>query len=121
MASIESRVTACCGVKEINGISNFVGRPKDALRRLLKPACHMVGGRYQRGSHAFYTFTQATVGAHEARRLSYGEQLKDAISRYKLGTVTSSPPVRNFNSGNMVKVYVWAIDWPGVTSWLDSL
>jgi hypothetical protein len=116
------RGTNCCGVREITWLSGHTGRPKNALRSILLQSLRLrADGVLDRPDFAFYTFTQAHITTEPARREAYGDQLKAAIERYGLGTVTVTAPVKNRGSGNYVKVYVWAVDWPAVLRFSATL
>ena len=51
---------------------------------------------------------------------NYGERLADYITAQNLGTVTASAINRNPNSGNDVRVFVWAVDKHALTDWWKS-
>ena len=59
---------------------------------------------------AFVWFSHNTT---ESGRRTVG-LIKDAIQKYKLGTVIENTPVLNPNSGYPIILYVWTVDWNAV-------
>ena len=39
------------------------------------------------------------------------------IKEHTLGHLTESPPVRNPNSGNTIRTWIWDVDWSALNSW----
>jgi hypothetical protein len=96
--------TACCGVNEITSLGDF-RNSKDALQEVCRDMY------WYEGNCAFITFTQAGSGTR------YGNNLKRYIESNKLGDVTVSPSKVNPNTGNRVRMFVWAINRPALDRW----
>ena len=110
---------ACCGVAEISGLRRY-STPENAMRSFAKVAQAKRGVLFtdflgmthytnQRG-RAFVMFS----GVEQA---AYHTKFASLIRRAKLGTVTTLAPRDNPNSGNMLKVYLWAPDWMRIEAW----
>lgn len=121
---ISIRSTSCCGLREVQGISNYNGKCRIGvtamLRALMIPPGHVWSPREKLMRPAFpmVLFTQATANKDAAYRLCYGDQIHQAITRLKLGTVTVTEPVRNGNSGNTIRAYIWTPDWAAAEKFL---
>lgn len=89
---------ACCGVGEIDGLSDY----KDSAQRALEALLRDNGVPRQ----PFIIFTQAT----SARKESYGDRFKAYLEAEGLGEVSISGYKANPNSGNFVKVFVWTVN-----------
>lgn len=88
---------ACCGVGEIDGLSEHDSAPH-ALEALLRD------NNVPR--QPFIIFTQAT----STRKEGYGDRFKAYLEKQGLGEVSVSGYRTNPNSGNFVKVFVWTVN-----------
>jgi len=87
----------CCALTEIAGIQNDEQEtPQDVLFGLASEEVYL-------SAITFFT----TARTHER-----GHRLVDAIHKYKLGTVYTTPTVANPNSGNRVQLFIWHVDIP---------
>lgn len=106
---------SCCGIKEISGISSrqdftesfisFIGdhgfSPRD---------------KKDKGFCRFLLFSQASRSPNPVR--GYGENFKKWILAHKFGKVSSTGgDVKNPNSGNYLKIYIWTVDWEAIRKW----
>ena len=123
----------CCGIKELKGISYVT--PKDAIQDFCfqRTAPDVIADGYT-GTHqsqmvrdilvrqkfgcAFVIFTHASPKGPMSG--SYGENLKAYIIEQKLGNVTIAGKERNPNSGNIVTVYLWAVNHDALFSWWEK-
>lgn len=111
----------CCAVTEISGL-NYMNRDDptaaaDALWNYCQQRAPSAPA-YPRCRYAL--FTEATYGA-ECDPQGYGHRFAKFIRDTGLGTLTDSiPEGKNPNSGNLVKVWVWIINWDALTAWIVS-
>lgn len=108
----------CCGIKEISGLSSrqdFTNSFIDFIR---------VQGFYpkeksDKGFCKFLLFSQASRTPNPVT--GYGERFQKWIRDHKFGKVTSTGgDVRNPNSGNYLKIYVWTVNWEAIRKWFLS-
>lgn len=107
--SISIQDTSCCGMHEIENLSEFKGRPKDALSSLLHASQY---DSTIRGS-AYIIFS----GVREER---YGQEFAALIKKYKLGTITKAPAKKNLNSGNVILAWIWTLDRRAIQKWAEK-
>jgi hypothetical protein len=85
----------CCGVKELNGISDY------SSKEVVK---FVKGYRYDNDVHPpFYLFT----GITDKR---YAQRLANYIKRNKLGRVVQTQSKVNPNSNNHITAYLWQVN-----------
>jgi hypothetical protein len=110
----------CCGVIELNWICSRT--PEDIITRLNKvDDGHLYPLQYLHGQHhatkpqfpyAFLVFSQAGAGG------TYGEDLAKFIRKNKLGGIsTTINAYKNPNSGNKLRVWLWAVDKKALLAW----
>lgn len=117
----------CCGLHEINGISEYRDDNEDVLFALLttdeggefdpktdtfKELRSLDTEKLLSGSHV--VFTQASKTRVKS---GYGYNLANLIEKEKLGTVVAGDPSRNPNSGNYVHPFIWTPDKKGIRAW----
>lgn len=90
--SLSVRSTSCCGVRDIDGLSDH-SRNMEGAFRLFWPQF----------TGAFALFTCPTKN-------KYGERFKKYIEKHKLGSVVETERRKNPNSGNMLRAYLWTLD-----------
>lgn len=124
---MDIRGLACCGVREISGLSWSRGRAEDFMREFCRR--EFSAEEWQRQPRAFYIFSQANppnagqvVTRYDGRRrrlpvATYGDHFCAYIRGHHLGTVAETGSRRNPNSGNNVKVWVWAVDQEALKAW----
>ncbi len=100
----EVRNTSCCGLQEIAGITEH-NDPKETISLVAQ-------NRYEEedANGAFYFFTDT----HEAKN---AKKLARYIHMNGLGRVTRSRSKRNPNTGNMLIVFMWALNGPALKKW----
>lgn len=104
----ELRSMACCGLKEIHGVSAFPNRPHDLLKTLLA-AYGLQGfasGMIFTGAASRKTTPEATA-----------ESLKAYIEEHNLGEVHVFPPHRNKNTGRYIYTYLWQVKPRNLGKW----
>ena|SRR3990167_3625768 len=135
---------ACCGVKELSGLSRIGRRismldPTDKTKTKyvesdpLTPADVLKGiiwnmwggdplkqdvrhnGRLFSCVHIFYN--QALPQAKPTGTIEYGELFTAFILENKLGEVHRMDPKINPNSGNVVTTYIWTHDHEALMEW----
>lgn len=109
--------TACCGVKEIDGIMGQRSRiiVRDAIRGLLE--------FYDDGMNlncAFLTFSEVIKGKKKEYKRQYGAELAEYIKENKLGTVKKSISKVNPNSGNTIRMYIWETKPENMMNWFKE-
>ena len=97
---------ACCGVKELHNIR--YGLEQIGADGLIHQLAEMMYGKTRTHNCAFYLFTEVQPTSWNSGK--YGVNLRDFILTNKLGTVIESDILKNPNSLNMLKVYLWQID-----------
>ena len=111
----------CCGVRELNNLSGG-NSPKEVVQQLCNGGEYLYDqsilrenprARQERGRYAFIIFSQAGP----PRTTHYGTDLAKFITKNRLGTVTESPYKINPNTGNKLRVWIWALDPVGITKW----
>ena len=86
----------CCGVREMHGISEC--STEQALRLFGQQAAY----HSDNFSHVFFT---------QAGSRRYGQNLAATITRLRLGKVVASEKKRNPNSRNLLKMWIWTVNW----------
>ena len=117
MANVDSMT--CCGVDELSGISRQA--PEGTILDLLRDGGEGFETDHDilKGDKRFTIFTQATKRRGGPR--GYGERLSKYIVDSGMGSVVGiGGDVKNPNSGNYLKVFVWTMDWAGVLAWLKK-
>jgi hypothetical protein len=105
---MEVRNLGCCGLQEIDGVSNY-NNAENALMGFLQD----VGGAD--GVRSGVIFTSA--GRSKTRPLVYALNLKEYIESHRLGTVHTLPSFRNKNSGNQVITFLWIVKPTNLARW----
>ena len=101
---IEVTNLACCGIKEIDGLSR-TKYPAEAMYSLL----------YNCEGFRYIIFSQAGAKA------KYGERFANFIYRHKLGSIVSTRGVyKNPNSGNILKAWIWTVDTKACNEWFEE-
>ena len=90
-----SSSSVSCGVQQLSDLSR---NQEDNIRYASQDV------NYNGFSGAFLIFSD------HAHALSNGSRLAAFIKKKKLGTVTATRSKVNPNSGNAIKVWVWAVD-----------
>lgn len=98
---------ACCGVKELNGISYDNHTPY----ALLLEFCKDFINNSDDPEFAHVVFTQAGAKAR------YGINLAAYITRHKLGTIVRSAVAVNPNTSNPLVAFIWTINRPALRKW----
>lgn len=114
---------SCCGLFEVSGISYFRDRPEQCLLALaLKNMFFTTGAIIF--TDASYEEEDYNDEDDDYERVvewpRYGTQLKNEIEVNNLGPVTVSESFHNYNSGNMVRVYLWVPDGAAVRHWVKE-
>ena len=89
--------TTCCGIKDIDGISNTT--PKETIRQ--------VGKRVLEGNRFAFIMFSSNDGD---KKNGYGDQLKKYIEKHGYGTVIATESAKNPNSERMIKGFLWQVD-----------
>ena len=113
---IDIRDTACCGMREVNGLSWTSSNPTQTLKGIYNHR-----GYYDRRlvRPAVYIFTQASHEKNPKSPVStYGTRLAKFIRSQDLGPVVSTRPSLNPNSGNYVRAFTWTPDWVAFDAWI---
>ena len=118
MSLMDVRSMMCCGVAEVDGISDYA-QPADAMRDIVcderwDPATEKDVYVLDIPEVAHIIFTQAS---RRTAKVGYGYQLARYIKRHGLGTVVVSQPAKNPNTSNQVHVFIWTLDEAGITQW----
>lgn len=110
----------CCGVGEIAGIQEQVSRyePDDPYHQsrstemVLSPELLIeIVKKCVNYQYPHLIFTVAKFGDYRI-----GDRIMRFIRKYHLGTVRASEFKKNPNSQNMVKAYMWEVDWEKMNS-----
>lgn len=99
------RSTQCCGLREIEQLSGRT--PKKSMKLVCND---LINGFDGRTSGAFILFTGI-------KRSKYGEKFQEFIEQNELGEVIVTKEKKNPNSGNNLKVWVWAIEPKKLKKW----
>lgn len=90
----------CCGIREIDGLSDYLDNPEEAFYSL-------VSKNTSADTHLFgcgaLLFTQA------GKVNNYGKNFAKFIKDNDLGVVTEVPGFRNPNTGNVIYAFIWAV------------
>jgi len=97
--------TSCCGVNDFTGFYEFK-TPKETLSWIYRNI----------GEAPILLLTDRAGGERKSR----GEKFVDYLRKHKLGIVSASPVVRNKNSGNRIRAWLWAIDNKNLERWADK-
>lgn len=112
--------THCCGLGDLAGIQDGDVTPEQCVTAVLNDQ-----------PVAFVTFAQATfntssdLDSPEDVRLykhinGAGKRLAAYIRKHKLGSVTGGSVHRNPNSGNPLRVWLWALDREAIRKWYNA-
>jgi len=101
---MEVRPTTCCGLRELNGIIEYT-TPEAILEHAVP--------QFRGTDGAFMMFSCPTSN-------SIGRKLAEFIKDNEFGVVTESPVRRNPNSGNMLRVFMWALNKKPLYKWVDD-
>ena len=95
----------CCGIKEISGLS-YAKNSAEAMYSFMNNSYDW-NQRFR-----YVIFSQAKTNA------TYGKKFAAFIRKHKLGsTVVTRGEHRNPNSGNVLKIWIWTINWFAVKTW----
>jgi hypothetical protein len=123
-AIMQLRGTSCCGLYEL-----FELNQDRSAEQTLKQFVQKSGYKYKPlwtdndeydkpFSHVIFTAAhQRKAKFDDPEHPSYGTRFAEFIKANKLGSVTESATTENPNSGNQLRVYVWAVDWTKVKAW----
>ncbi len=100
-ADAEVNQLECCGIEELYGLAT---NPNDNLFALEEQSSH-----------------RAMVIFHDTVNRGLGKKLVAKIRKKKLGTVISSPVVKNPNTSNDIQMWIWVPDWLAVSKYVTSL
>lgn len=118
---IVSREIACCGVRELSGLSGHRSAAA-AIRAFIANASytpdHIQKGVVYPPRFRFAVFSQASQPM--GKQASYGERFATYLTKMKLGEVTETATHVNPNSGNNLKVWVWAVDHDAMIEWMKK-
>ena len=106
---------SCCGIKEISGISSRQDFTESFIQFIGEQGFYPAT-KGDKGFCRFLLFSQASKTPNPVR--GYGERFQKWIRDHKFGKVTSTGgDVKNPNSGNYLKIYVWTVDWEAIRKW----
>lgn len=110
---ITYREMHCCGVKELHGLQYFhrysrrdgheIAAIPVSVEDFLPTALKFIKEMDRHRPFWIYTV------AGDPKAVDIGDRLKAVIEKNGLGTVAVSAPEHNYNSGNLVRVYVWTV------------
>lgn len=101
---MEIRSTGNCGIKEYNGIREAT-IPKNFIQDIYNLVIE------KQAQTAIITFSDTTERTN-------GHAIEKYINDHKLGTVISTNPKRNTNSGNDIILWAWEIDTIALAHWI---
>ena len=106
----------CCGVNELDGISQAT--PQEVLEDLLLSVPYYDEPVYAEEPNAAHLiFTQAT--AKKDRNLTgYGYKLRNLIEAEDLGSVTDSNSGVNPKTKRHIVVFTWTLNRRGIVNWV---
>ena len=116
------RGVSCCGVREINGVSEHRTGPA-VLRQF---AAYIYGASDYMRPYAgsarfrFAFFTQAYRPSGIRPTTGYGERLAACIRHLNVGNVIETEEAINPNSGNNLKMWVWQVDHDALKAWWEA-
>jgi len=96
-------LTPCCGLQVIDDL-------EDTSPKILADICKEKFDGWKEYEHAYLIFTDDVCQKN-------GERFARYLKKNKFGKVHSVPPRKNPNTGNYIKVWVWApserrlMDW----------
>lgn len=97
----------CCGVLELSYIEDETSH--DAVYEV---ADRRFDGDYDYDS-AFIIFTSINDE-------TYGQELREYITKHELGTVTKQRAKENPNTNNMIHLYIWAVNNEKLEAWYNK-
>mgnify|MGYP001609138010 CR=1 FL=1 len=97
-----------CGIAELYGLSD--GSPEEMLLGTFRKVYSSDGYPLR----SIILFSDATQNG-------WGQALADTISANKLGTIVETPAVRNLNSGNMIKAWLFCPNYEAFKAWVDKI
>ena len=113
---IELEGCECCAIREVSGISNYEkSTPKNALvhiaERFFSVRHYGINQRKEyKATGAFILFSEVVRYNNRRKRHNFAEDVKEYIEAHKLGSVNVSDELKNPNSKNIVKPYMWGVD-----------
>ena len=128
---------ACCGIKEMSGLSYHSKSPEDALREFIA-SVHRAG--VNRGGIIDYTIQNKpareilpkiaifsprfryAIFSQAGARAKYGVAFAKFIEENRLGKVVRADSKfhKNPNSGNMLTAWIWTLDEKAIDAWLKE-
>ena len=104
----------CCGIHEINGISNH--NAKDCLKNIYED--NLYKSANTRGGFLMFT-------ARYGNGYHYGEDFRDYIRDYRLGNVVESNPRNNYRylhieKEHLLKIFIWEVDHDAFAEWYNK-
>lgn len=106
---MEINETACCGLREINGLSGY-DNAKDAMMDLCEMLDSGDNGEDLPPNFAFILFTGIV-------RDDSGQKFAEYIRRHGLGNVRAGTETKNPNSGNIINAWVWSVNGSKLEQW----
>lgn len=108
---------ACCGLREVIGLSTDGWPPAEKLWRLCRTESPSLPQFLHRCR--YLVFTQAGRGVTAG--VGYGYEFAEFIRSAGLGTVIDTIPAGvNPNSSNDLKMFVWIVDLPAMQEWVAN-
>ena len=105
----ESNPLACCGITELDGVSD----QKSPARTIAE----LIQDDEQMRHTGIVLFTGAAANKRVVR---YTEELSNYIKKFKLGKVIRHSPVKNRNTGRFITLYVWNTDKAALDKWYET-
>lgn len=104
--------TANCGVLEMANITTVLGGPQEITRLAARDISRVTFGFARKPPIVYYISVEGKVVnlGHASPNTGYGKELADYIVANGLGTITETPPVRNW-TGNTIKMWFWHPDY----------
>lgn len=107
---LDFQSTSCCGVDEIVDLGS-----RNTTRGAMLDVCNNYIRREWNNSFvddfpAFLSFTGVM-------KYGYGQEFANFIRKNKLGTVRESVARVNPNSGNRIKMWIWAVNRTAMRKW----
>lgn len=113
---VDVETLGCCGVGEIYGIQSLISeRNKLELIPLTPELIVLKIKKEVPYCYPHMIFTVAKIDRHKI-----GDELARYVRKYHLGTVHASHWKYNPNSHNLVKAFMWEVDWKNMNSFTGT-
>jgi len=105
----------CCGIRELNGLSDAESS-KEALLSFYYNTSYIDADRFR-----YVIFSQA-LSYRCGRTPAYGEKFASYLRNLRVGSVkiATTEDVKNPNSNNFLKVWIWTVDWDALKAWANK-